>query len=101
MPGEDPTIRYKIVFAGDKVTITIGTQVMTGIFIAIPPLNESNQHSNIYCQLKDSRGKEMITAGIYRVDKDELSLRLDPEVTQQPDVLGRAPLTLTLGKVKN
>ena len=56
MLGEDPTIRYRIVFAGDKVTITIGTQVMTGIFIAIPPLNESTRHSNIYCQPSKIRG---------------------------------------------
>jgi hypothetical protein len=135
MPGEDHTVRYKIVFAGDKVTITIGTQVMTGTYIADRQSNEDKRHSNISCKLKNSQGKEMIISGIYRVEQDELSLRLAPKVLSQfeeprplipsplrpfdpstplslPSLrattsvnqrLGMelAPLTLTLGKVKN
>jgi hypothetical protein len=126
MPGEDPTVRHKIVFVGDKVTITIGTQVLTGTFSADPQSKGDKRHSTIFCKLKNSQGKEMIISGIYRIEKEELSLRLDPEVTlplkPSPKVaedlppearirqyemlfsstyLHRAPLTLTLGKVKN
>ncbi|HEV3440398.1 MAG TPA: hypothetical protein VG122_23795 [Gemmata sp.] len=125
MPGEDSTVRHKIVFVGDKVTITIGTQILTGTFIADSQSKGNKRHSIISCKLKNPQGKEMIVSGIYRIEKEELSLRLDPEVTlplkpspkvaddlppearlRQLEILSstylhRAPLTLTLGKVKN
>jgi hypothetical protein len=104
-PREDPAVRFKITFAGDKVTIHIGGQVLRGTFAADDTPSGISLSIRITITTVEGNGTfaEGAFSGIYRVDKGQLDLRINPELrlsrTSQ-NALAPAPVTLTLTKVK-
>ena len=119
-PGEDPSMRYKITFTGEKVTIHYREQVLSGTF----QIDSDSSQIRVTMMIAKVEGKgthvKGAYIGLYEVGKDRVSLHFDPrpaivqEVqlpgedkprivitpdTSRPNGLGLAPVTLTLHKV--
>ena len=122
MPGEDPSMRYKIVFAGEKATIHYREQVLTGTATVAPEFDQMLIIIGITHVEGSGPHVKGTYLGVYEEEKGRLSLRFDhPLVStttlrQYPGVdggsrivvledlrreqnLGLAPVTLTLHKV--
>jgi len=127
-PGEDPSVRFKITFAGDKVAIAIGGQVLKGTLATEDGLRVASAPAStrdrvpILVTITEVEGngtfKKGAYVGLYSLEKDQLTLsfgvRPDPTVAttrelrdidlriQRPTGKGLEPVpyTLTLGKVK-
>jgi hypothetical protein len=84
-PGEDPSLRYKITFAGEKVTIHYREQVLAGTF----KLNPLSTQLTVTMTITNVEGKGAhgrgIYTGIYEVVNDRVSIQFNPTPARLPD----------------
>jgi hypothetical protein len=120
-PGEDPSLRYKITFADDKVTIRYREQVLTGTVESNSDPEQIRFTMTITTVEGNGPHVKGAYTGVYEATKDRVSFHFDPRpghvgevrlreeggelrIVIVPDTsrdrpLGLAPVTLTLHKV--
>jgi hypothetical protein len=125
-PGEDPAVRFRVTFTGDKVTINIDGQVLKGTFwtedglwVTSAPARKRDRVP-ILVTITEIEGNGTFEkgsySGLHSLEKDQLMLSFGVRPTpivetstalrvkalrdQRPTGMELAPYTLTLAKVK-
>jgi hypothetical protein len=97
MPGEDASLRYRIVFQGDEVAIAIGKLLVKGNYGVTHGVSLEGNYRDITFVMQAPQGETLLMPGKYRLEAGELSLQIESDPPDRG--MGRAPLTLTLRKV--
>ncbi|HVL13548.1 MAG TPA: hypothetical protein VM529_13355 [Gemmata sp.] len=79
MPGEDPSLRYRITFAGENVTIRYREQVLSGTFT----VDSQSDPVTVTMVVTEVKGDGEHTKGTYRalyeIEKTRVSLQFSPK----------------------